>query len=213
MERSNLALTMPAQVNTIVAPKEPTFNMEGLPDPVINPKAYGEELAKRMASYNGELQAFHTAKQTAAPQGGNYDVLWEDFATANPSYADDQEGIEFATAKVIKNMQRRGVDTNRYMFQQSDRFFRDIVGAYNERFGKPGEDVLEEPKTRRAPVQGDATGTGRRPEEEGDIEPNRTGGIFGGVDGSSSGRTPRAPVAGDMIKDLHDLQRKSGYWG
>jgi hypothetical protein len=207
MERTNLALSMPVKADVAILPKEPVINFTGLPDPIVNAQAYAEEMAKRMQAYNAELAAFHTAKQAAQPQPVNYDVLWEDFTATYTDYADDPEGIEFATSKVMKNMQRRGVDPQRYMIQNSDKFFRDVVAAYDERFGKPGEDVEPEPAKRGRPSTRDE---GRRPEE--DAEANRTGGIFGGVDGSSSGRTPRAPPPGDMIKDLQDMQRKTGYY-
>lgn len=202
-DRANMALTT-AQPVLKVEPKEPQFSLENMPDIVADDgKSYAAELAKRTAQYTKDLQDFHQAKQTAsAPAPGqNPSELWNEFSQSYADYAADQEGIEFATQKVVAQAQRKGLDVNRYMFQNSDRFFRDVVKVYDERFGKPeAEEEVEPTPRRRAKRQ-------EEPEDEG-----RTGGIFGGIDHSSGKGTPSAPPPGDMVKDLQDIQRKMGYY-
>lgn len=203
-ERANMALTTAAPSVTTTQ-QEPKLNMDGLPDPLDKPKEYGEALAKRVADFNAETQRFYREqerqRQAAAP---DFDGLWREFSTTNEAYLEDQEGLEFIVNKVKKDAERKGLDLNRYMFQNSDRFFRDITTAYDKRFGKPGEDEenLEDTRTTRR----------KAAEPEGEEEANRTGGIFGGIDGSSGGRKPASAPAGDLIKDLQDIQRKSGYF-
>lgn len=105
--------------------------------------------------------------------------------------------MEFVVDKITKKASRRGVDVNRYMFGAGDQFFDDIVKTYDETFGAIKADgKSEEP----APKGG---------EEE---DENRTGGIFGGVEtgGRPTGGADEKP--GDMIEDLHALQKKSGFW-
>lgn len=199
-ERSNMALT--TAIPTTVPEKEPVLNMDGLPDPVEQPKEYGEAIARRTSDFTRALGDYHTKQQTQAKQGqGDTGALWEDFAEQYEPYTLDQDRIEYATDKVVKQAKRKGIDISRYMYGNSDRFFQDVVKVYDKTFGKPEVEVdLEpEPQQRRAaPVKEDE-------------EADRTGGIFGGMD-QGGNRAPVKPVAGDMVKDLQDLQRKSGYY-
>ena len=190
------------------SPKPPTLNLENLPDPVSDPKEYGKVLGERTAIYNRELNEHYTATQQQQTQGVSSAQLWEDFAEEYDAYAQDQEGVEFATNKVIATAKRRGLDISKYMFANSDRFFRDVVKAYDARFGKPEGDDNETMETRDIHQRRPA----KRQEQEDDRDEGRTQGIFGGQESGSQGRAPRPPQPGDMLKDLQDMQRKSGYY-
>src|SRR5207244_1307062 len=61
-ERSNMALTTAVSIPP-VAPKEPVFNLENLPDPVSDPNAYAKEVASRTTQYNRELTEYYTQQQ------------------------------------------------------------------------------------------------------------------------------------------------------
>lgn len=204
LDRTNLALSTQAP-KIVDVPKEPKLNLDNLPDPVDHPQEYAREVMQRGAQYQAQLTDFHAKSNQPATQGGDYELLWQDFKDANKDYATDEDGLEFAVSKVRKNMQRRGVDMDKYMFGNSDRFFRDITKEYDKRFGKPdGEDADE-------PVEA-ASRKRVKAQASDDDDGSRTEGIFGGIDGSSSGRTPAKPPVGDMIKDLQDIQRKTGYY-
>lgn len=204
-ERANLALST-ASPTVVQEPKEPTFSLDGLPDPIDDAKGYAAELASRQAKYQGELQNFYTQKQNnTAAQTDNAGALWDDFKEQFGDYAEDMEGVEFATLKARNAAQRRGLDLNKYMYQNSDRFFRDVIKHYDARFGKPGEeedDVDVAPAPRRK---------AKRMSDQ-DEDDGRTSGVFGGLDASGGNRVPKAPPVGDMIKDLQDVQRKTGYY-
>lgn len=212
-EATNVALT--TRTTQPQAPQPPAaLSFEGLPDPVEDPKAYGEQLQSRIdqmiqsrMQYDRDLRA-HQGAQTQTK-----DVLWEDFSEAFPDYAADEERVGFVTQKVLKRAAARGLDTDRYMLGNSNRFFRDIVKEYNNVFGEPetaddDEDFEPEPKPRRR--------TQRRAQDD-DYEPRgRTGGILGGMDGGAGrqprGRTPTDEGPGDMIKEIQEIQRKGGYY-
>lgn len=210
-ERLNAVITSQARVDP-VAPKEPTFSMDGLPDPLSDATAYGAELSKRQQAYSKQLHDFYRAQENVtATQNQSFQQLWSDFATSYGEYADDQEGVEFATQKVRKQLERRGVDVNKYMFANSDRFFKDVTKVYDDRFGAPEQDEPAPRNTQRNRQSPDRRAVERDDDSMSD-EANRTAGIFGGIDGSGGNRAPKAPPPGDMIKDLQDIQRKTGYY-
>lgn len=199
-------------ITVAAPPKEPTFNLDNLPDPIADPKAYSEEMARRQGAYSKQLNDFYQEQRdVSARTQGTYQQLWSDFASQYGEYADDQEGVEFATQKVRNTLLKRGVDVDKYMFSQPDKFFKEITKTYDARFGQPEESESLEPEPmqrRRQPAQRQAVD--RNPD---DVQPNRTGGIFGGIDSGSGGRAAPIPPAGDMMKDLRDIQRKTGYYG
>lgn len=209
-ERIQTVITTPA---TIVAPpKEPTFNLENLPDPIADPAAYTKEMASRQVNYSKQLHEFYQEQNNASARTqGTYQQLWSDFASQYGEYADDQEGVEFATQKVRNTLLKRGVDVDKYMFSQPDKFFKEITKTYDARFGQPEESESLEPEPaprRRAAPQRQAVDR-----DADDLQPNRTGGIFGGIDSGGGGRSAPTPPPGDMMKDLRDIQRKTGYYG
>lgn len=213
-ERVQTVITNPVHVDP-APPKEPVFNLEGLPDPMASPEAYAKEMGARQQAYSKSLHNFYQEQDRAnQSKAANYNQLWTDFATQNDSYAADMEGVEFATNKVRKTLERKGVDVNRYMLTNTDRFFSDITKAYDARFGAPEGDDLD---VRQEPTQRPRQPAQRRTldhasDDVSDQETQRTGGIFGGID-SGGNRAPPTPPPGDMIKDLQDIQRKMGYYG
>jgi hypothetical protein len=210
LERANMALSTAAPIVSPTQVAEPKLNLENLPDPIVDRVGYGQELAKRTLAYQQDMAKYAQSQMQPAP-GGNFQQLWEDFTTDFAPYAEDEEGIEFAVTKVKRQAERRGLDVNKYMFQNRDRFFQDVVKVYDERFGKPGQEDGDEDNSRD--TQRRQRGAQRRDMDDanGDV-PDRTQGIFGGIDASGGNRAPRAPQAGDLIKDLQDIQRKTGYF-
>jgi hypothetical protein len=211
-EAANVALT--ARAAPPVAPTPPKgVSFEGLPDPVDDPAGYSRELNARIDTMIQERLNYDAASRQHANQSAQTkDALWDDFKEEFPEYAEDEDRVGFVTQKVLKRAQARGLDIERYMTGNSQRFYGDIVKEYNTVFGAPqpddeAEDDYED--TRPAPR--------RRARDE--SEPRgRTDGIFGGIDpgaGRGRGRGREAPddnQPGDMIKELQEMQRKTGYW-
>lgn len=210
-EAANLALTTRA-----VEPQAPTapagVDFSGLPDPVEQPAEYGQQLQGRIdkmiqdrMQYDRDLRAHHGA------QAQTKDVLWLDFQEQYPEYAEDEERVGFVTQQVLKRAAARGLDTNRYMTGNTNRFFKDVVKEFDKVFGEPEEqddDYEDEPAPRRR---------AQAQRRDADPEPrNRTGGILGGVDGGAGRRRASADPLddgpGDMVKELQDVQRTRGYY-
>jgi hypothetical protein len=199
----------PPQAVPVAVPEEPKLNLQGLPDPVVDKDAYAAEIVKRSIEYQNSVASFQKQRSDAATPKpmGDPDALWDDFIKTYPDYAADETRIRFATAEVAKKLGKKGVDAQRYMFLRSDQFFKDITKEYDDVFGAPADDDEAEPPRRRKVATKSA-------EAEEDDETGRDAGIFGGQPlGSPETQQAqeRSPV-GDMIKDIHDLQRKSGYY-
>jgi len=200
-------VSAPIQVGTA-----PELSLENLPDPVTDSKAYAAELIKRGREHDRAMQNWEEQrKQAASPQPmGDPDALWQDFSDAYPAYVEDEDLINVATVKAAKRLTQRGVDITKYMYANSDLFFKDIVREYEKTFGKPkddnddidGREQLERPAPQRA--------TSRASDVD-DGDDGRTEGILGGAE--SGGIRPQGkPKPGDFIKDLQDMQRGSGYF-
>lgn len=211
-EAANLALTTRAVEPQ--APQAPAgVDFSGLPDPVEQPKEYGEQLQGRIDQMiQNRMQYDRDLRAHQGSQAQTKDVLWEDFKDQFPEYAEDEERVGFVTQQVLKRASARGLDTNRYMTGNSNRFFKDVVKEFDKVFGAPEEldddDYDDEPAPRRR---------AQAQRRDADPEPrNRTGGILGGMDGGA-GRSRRSANPdddgpGDMIKEIQEVQRKGGYY-
>lgn len=200
LEATNMALMAP--VRTTVAPQEPQkFTTEDLPDPVVEPEKYAEEINKRINASFQSQQNFNAAQNNEANTRKNQlDALWDDFVIAYPAIAEQTEKAEFAIGQVAKKAKTRGIDMDRYMFNNSSKFMQDVEKEFVRVFGELEDGEDDEPVVRRRGKQLAAE------EDEG-----RTAGIFGGIE-SGNRAVQQKPGPGDMIKDIQDLQRKSGFF-
>lgn len=189
-ERTNLALLSAPPKVAEVAPRHEEPKDDELPDPTMDPGGYARAVSERAERRIQNFMAEQERKQQADNQSTNSAKdLWTDFASQYEDYAEDEERVSFATAQVMKDLKAKGIDVARYTTTARDKFFKDVTTRMDKIFGKPGEEADDN-------------------QEE---VPNRTAGIFGGLE---SGGKPSKHVdqPGDMIKDLHDLQRKSGFY-
>lgn len=192
-ERTNLALlsAKPVTVDTVVQRQEEPKDDE-LPDPTLDPNGYARAVTERAERRIQNFMAEQQRQQKADAEASNSSKdLWTDFAAQYEDYAADEERVSFATAQVMKDLKAKGIDVARYTTTARDKFFKDVTTRMDKIFGKPGE--------------GSET-------EEVDEPANRTGGIFGGMESGGKPSKHSQEQPGDMIKDLHDLQRKSGFF-
>lgn len=173
-----------------------------LPDPIQDPVGYGNELQARIyRKLAADREHDDRNKQMKDSQSQALTNLWEDFAIAYPAYADDTERVEYVAAKVAQKAKARNIDLNRYMFGNQDRFMRDLTAEFDRLFGAPGEvDEVED----EAPAR-------RQTRQREEPETHRTGGLFGGMESGSKPVGGKLPP-GDMIRDIHEIQRKSGFY-
>lgn len=218
-ERSTAMATSYVQPQTQIAreqPKEPTLNLEDLPDPVTDAKAYAGAIAQRTIAYQQAMGNYTKVKETANQPAklGDPDALWEDFTEQHPEYVEDDSRIKFATAEVVAKLAKRGVDVQKFMYTHSDQMFKHITDQYDKTFGSPleqeedsaGEDTrFQEQRTApRRPSRAQA-----RDDDDGDD--GRSESIMGGGDRPGVRQGPKGKERG-LIDDLQDIQRKTGYF-
>lgn len=197
----------PAAPTQIEAPK---LDLAGLPDPVVDKDAYAAEIARRTIAFQNDMATFNQKRADAAKpqQLGDPDALWEDFTEQFPDYTDNEDRIRFATSQVVGRLAKRGIDVQKLMYGQPDRFFKEITDFYDKTFGSPTTESDDDDK----PEPRERTARRQRSDDEPDGDDGRDD-VFGGSDAPAGGeRRAEQPKPGDFIKDLHDLQRKSGYF-
>jgi len=195
VQRTNVALMSAPPVNTssIERKKPQLLDLKDLPDPTMDREAFNTSLQERLnQAVTNITQAQRESLDSASAQQKAADDLWNEFSDKYEDYAEDKTKVEFAASKAVQKAKARGVDVQKYMFTARDQFFSDVKAEYDAIFGKQAE-------------QEDAD-----VEDEAD-DNSRTVGIFGGVESGGKPSTTQ-PQQGDMITDLHALQRKSGFF-
>lgn len=205
-ERTNMALmTQAPKVQSIEQTK---VDLKGLPDPSLDPEGYAKALNEQITNtITANQRAVNSQTQQDHDRDEKVKGLWEEFNQKYEDQAEDPDRVEFAATKVAKRAQARGVDLERYMFISRDQFLADVAKEHRDIFGAPEVDEGEpEPKPNRK-----ARPTNDNDDEE---DTNRTGGMFGGIDagGGLNGRGRQQDTPSDMIKDLQEIQRKSGFY-
>lgn len=177
----------------VVAP----IDYSKLPDPVVDAAGFAAGLtAMVQAQFDARMANENTSRQVAQTREQKLTNLWEDFSNAYPEIAGDTENMELIAMKVSNKAKRQGIDLDRYMFGTPQKFMDDMAKSYEQVFGDATGDPEPTPRKR---VAADTD------------EPNRTS-VFGGIE--SGGRPSNPVTAGvtDMIKDMHLIQQKSGFF-
>lgn len=206
-DRALEALTMPqTQVALPDPPKEVSY--DGLPNPTIDPEGYARELQARIQKNFEDKQRFQAQQGIVAQsRQEKYDALLDDFEDRYEGYTEDMKRLEFVVRSVVDTARGRGLDIDRYMFGTRDRFMRDVAKEYDAVFGSPdgGEEEPTIRQTRQRKVA-------RKTLDDDDI--GRSAGIFSGQEGGGSPTRTRQSQdkPADMIAELQELQRKSGFW-
>lgn len=189
-ERTNIALlsAAPKQPEPQIKYEDPSD--DDLPDPTMDPGGYARAVSARAEK---RLEAYMAQQRQEAQQKSTVETsakdLWTDFSSQYEDYAEDEERVSFAAGQVMKELQSRGIDVARYTTTARDKFFKDVTSRMDKIFGKPGND-----------------------EDDETPEATRTAGVFGGLESGGKPAKGSQEQPGDMIKDLHDLQRKSGFF-
>lgn len=191
---SNLRQPLPMQAEP-TAPQAPgALSFADLPDPTTDPEAYGRALNDRITAHTKAQNDYADWQGKQAKSASNKQAaLWEDFAIQYPEISGDKVKAEFAAQTVARAAHARGIDVERYMYTHSTRFLADVAKVYEQTFGKPVNDDEDEEDDNARPA-------------------SRTAGIFGGEQsgGKPAGRGSQVEQPGDMIKELHETQRKLG---
>ena len=193
---------VPPQVPQLPDAPKP-LDLSNLPDPVTQSAMYNTELAKRVQAHYDATRAYErrveeVQRTSASTREEAANGIWEDFQIQYPELSEHEDRVQFVAQKVVDAAAKRGIDRERYIFGNSQRFLADVAREYENIFGSSNEPdgSPDEPMARRASPNDDT---------------GRTGGIFGGQQsGGAPARGAEAP--GDMIRELQDRQRKSGFF-
>ena len=230
-ERANMALlsTSPS-LNEPQAPQLINIDTIKLPDPALQPDEYATAVQRRTEAQfenNRRKQEFEQSQQAQIKEKA--DRLWDAFTEKYPGIAEDKARIEFVAARVASAAKARGIDVQRYMFGTQDKYIADVAAEYEKIFGPVERDdvgddtndydwqededyVDEEPRPRQrrqAQRQAPAPRSRRRQRA---ARADRTGGIFGGYESGHRPSRVAEEDGPDMIDDLHNLQRKTGFF-
>lgn len=200
LQRANVALMSQAPVETkpSAAPKD--LDLSGLPDPVAEPDKYTSELNKRINANMSERMSYVSQQLTlASEQERKYNELWSDFSARHADVAKDEERVKIAAQSAMEKAKSRGIDVQKYATSGREQFFGDILKEHERLFGKVAE-VSDEDDTSE-----DTSDTS---------DDGRSMSIFGGLEsGSSMPKGKGSPrEMGDMVKDIQDIQRRTGFY-
>lgn len=180
-----------------VAPQRPIIDESKAPDPITDPQGYARWTRAAVAAdiqYEKELFAFQNQQQQAS--AGKVSQLWDDFKNNYTDYAKRSDQVEIAAERVIRKAAAAGVDTDAYMYQQSDNFLKDVVKEVDKLFGKPK-------------AGDDDTGD----DDDDDTDDNRTAVLSGssaGRGGPSAAR-PAPQKYGELSTEIMAWQEKTGF--
>lgn len=173
-------------------------DLENLPDPTEDLKAYNAEMAKRFKTAYGNAKHNEALQMEGARDAASQrEMLWQDFQTAYADYAKDPQKVGIASEQVARIAKARKMDMDKYMFGAGQkRFMSDVVVMHDKLFGKPI--VLD-----------------KEDEEEDDSEDNRSMGIFAGQESGGKpnpgkdARTANEP--GGFTQAIREWQLKNGF--
>ena len=197
-KRENMALMTQAPV------AQPQFKptevkLDDLPDPVSDPKAYGEALvARTRQSIINEQHNQNLQNAAGAASERDLQNLWQDFVEGHPDYADETK-VRFIAQELAQKAAQRKRDVNKYMFVTTETFFSDVTKLYDKTFGAPK-----------------AAGVEVEPDEGSllDADEGRTAGIPGGGPSSKSAAQPNEDAMAQgksMFDGLKSWQLKNGF--
>lgn len=199
---------------TQVDPAKLKIDLTGLPDAVDKPAEFAQELQTRMnAALEARTLALRTEFEGRSNQSSAADKLWANFAEAYPDHAAHRDRVEFIATKVAEEANARGLDLQRYMYG-GKQFIDDVAKRMDETFGPIGGSGDDDGDDDDTPARGmQRHGAPMQRSRDDDDDDGRTAGIHGGMEsgGAPSGRGA-APKAGDMVKDLQDIQKRSGFF-
>lgn len=178
------------------APVRPIMDMATAPDPVQYPKDYATWVSQQTsAQIQYEKDNWAWQNSVVQTQNNRANELWDDFRSANKAYAADQEKVSIAAERVIAKNKAAGVNTEKYMFEDSARFMDDVTATYDKLFGKPK----------------DSDGGSADDDDEDDRSTIQSAGAPAGRNGPGD-VAPKPEKFGALSQDINAWQQKTGFY-
>lgn len=118
-------------------PVPPTYNYENAPDPTVDPKGFAkfvQDNADKRIAYERDVILYNQRQsQTAQSKVGE---LWSNFSAQYGDYAKDQEKVRIAADNIARKAQAAGQDVEAYMYGNSSKFMKDVVGEIDRLWPK-----------------------------------------------------------------------------
>lgn len=200
LRQDNLRLTQAPIYNVLPPAQNQPAQGSQLPDPLEDPDSFANTLTARILETVGsQLAERDNAANYAADLDNKAATMWTDFQKQYPSWSSYEDRVGYVTNLVCNDAESKGLDLNRYMFNNRDQFFKDVNAKMVEVFGAPEDD--------------DGSNSPSETATSGDDGASRTAATFPGSGSPMAFERPTSgPKPGDMIKDIQDLQRKSGFY-
>jgi hypothetical protein len=217
--RASLQSSAPSAPHTTVDPtlKAVQVSMDGLPDPSVDLAGYNSQLQTRInAAIQAQTEAVRQESRAATEQNSATEKLWAQFRRNYPEWAEHEGLVDMVATRVANRAVQQGLDGQKYVLGNSDLFLADVAKELQTQYGRLLDDDESEEGVEGEPPtaeKGRNVAPTRRPAQQDELDDGRTAGIMGGNE--SGGK----PVAGkptsqgsDMIKDLQDIQKATGFY-
>lgn len=202
-------------------PKEVRFSLEGLPNPLDDRDGYDRGLQERISAFvqaqneavRQELESKHAAKSSAEHHR-------QQFYAAYPEWEGKDKLVGLVAAEVAEEL---GANAQAFIEHRSTKFYERVAKKLEEQYGALIEDAGDRDDRDddvpgfygdREPSRRTQQSRRRRHSDDGDD--GRTAGMFSGMEAGGRpaatrrGRGKDGP--GDMIAELHQVQRESGFF-
>lgn len=183
-----------------VPPQPPKIDMKQAPNPVDDPEGYAvfvQNAIDAKVQYEKDLFDWQNRQQVSVAQ--QTQNLWDSFSAKYKDYAKDTKKVAIAAREVTDRARAARRDVDKYMYDTSDEFMRDVAAEMDALWGKP-----------KATEQSADVEVDDENEDDG-----RTGGLFGGGQQSVFERAAGNPAQPkpkytQMSQDIIDWQKKNG---
>lgn len=202
-------------------------NLDGLPDPVAEPKEYQKQLAKRMKQ---SIRSGVEAGLARMPKGAVvdpaaerrnafYNDVWESFKAEHPELAKFEGELSAVVAGEVSKIAAQGIDVDRYLMADPEGFKNSVAAQATAHLEALGVDLtVKEPKDEPAVKDGQPANTlGMRREEDTYEEPDNSASleIFGARPSAERGAQgdKGAVKQSNLTDELKAVQQHMGLVG
>lgn len=194
LQRSNdetrrAQMAMLSQPVADVRPPEPQFGEA--PNPAEDPQGYAKWVdAKVEARERHKQEVDSWAARQQASRSERLNSVWGDFSTRYEDLASNTEQVGIAAENVLKKARAKGIDTEGYMFRNSNVFVDDVANEMKRLWPNL---------------------TQKNDEDDEDDDDIRTMGLPGGNEGRGRATEGmKMPKLGSLSEDISALKKKFG---
>lgn len=173
-------------------PMKPQIDYSKAPDPIQDPQGYAAFVHNAtQATITYEKEAYQWQQRVAQSQAGRVEALWTSFRENHADKAKDETRVEVAAQRVVARAQAAGIDTDKYMFEQSGKFLKDVASEIDKLW--PSSD------------------NGQGDDDDDDDMTDLPGGQAGGRTQNSGAQPKKESRYGELGSEVLAWQQKTGF--